>query len=309
MRKFIIDTDTASDDAVALIMALREPSVLVEAVTVVAGNVPLDKALRNALISVERAKTYNPPVYSGLSKPLIRKQYTAEFVHGQDGLGDVGYADPKIGAESEHAVDAMLRIIEENPDEIELITLGPLTNVAAAIIKAPETMKMLKGIYTMGGTLGFPGNVSVAAEFNIYVDAEAAEIVFNSGVPIHLSPFENCLGDFILSEAEFNEVMNCGSDIAKFSMECNRTVLDFSQRILGQAGITLADPATMGLVLYPECIKASFNAYICVETKSEITYGQIIYDFKGFLKRPNNATVFKEVDGKRLKEKMIELLK
>lgn len=308
MRKFIIDTDTASDDAVALIMALREPSVKVEAVTVVAGNVPLDKALRNALISVERADAYYPPVYTGLSKPLIRKQYTAEFVHGQDGLGDVGYADPKISAEAEHAVDAMLRIIEENPNEIELITLGPLTNVAAAVIKSPETMKKLKGIYTMGGTLGFPGNVSVAAEFNIYVDAEAAEIVFNSGVPIYLSPFENCLGDFIFTEEEFNNVMNSGSEIAKFSMECNRTVLVFSQKVLGQAGITLADPATMGLVLYPECIKESFNTYICVETKSEITYGQIIYDFKGFLKKPNNATVFKEVDGKKLKKKIIDLL-
>jgi purine nucleosidase len=184
MRKFIIDTDTASDDAVAIIMALREPSVKVEAVTVVAGNVPLDKAVRNALISIEKAETYQPPVYIGLSKPLIRKQYTAEYVHGEDGLGDVGYKDPVIKAEREHAVDALLRIIDENPGQLELITLGPLTNVAAAVIKSPETMKKLKGIYTMGGTLGFPGNVSVAAEFNIYVDAEAAEIVCNSGIPI-----------------------------------------------------------------------------------------------------------------------------
>lgn len=309
MRKFIIDTDTASDDAVAIIMALREPSVKVEAVTVVAGNVPLDKAVRNALISIEKAETYQPPVYIGLSKPLIRKQYTAEYVHGEDGLGDVGYKDPVIKAESEHAVDALLRIIDENPGQLELITLGPLTNVAAAVIKSPETMKKLKGIYTMGGTLGFPGNVSVAAEFNIYVDAEAAEIVFNSGIPIYLSPFENCLGDSIFSEEEFNSVMNCGSDISKFSMECNKTVLDFSQRILGQAGLTLADPSTMGLILYPECIEESFNTYICVETKSEITYGQIIYDFKGFMKRPNNATIFKEVNGKKLKGKIIELLK
>lgn len=309
MRRFIIDTDTASDDAVALIMALREPSVKVEAVTVVAGNVPLDKAVRNALISVERAQTYQPPVYAGLSKPLIREQYTAEFVHGEDGLGDVGYPDAKISIESEHAVDAMLRIIEENPYELELITLGPLTNVAAAVIKSPETMKKLKGIYTMGGTLGFPGNVSVAAEFNIYVDAEAAEIVFNSGVPIYLSPFENCLGDSIFTEEEFYNIMNCGSEIAKFSMECNRTVLTFAKDVLGQAGIVFADPSTMGLVLYPECIKESFQTYICVETKSEITYGQIIYDFKGFLKKPKNAIVFKEVDGKKLKEKMVQLLK
>src|SRR5690348_12215848 len=139
IRTFLIDTDTASDDAVALIMALRAPDVRVAAITVVAGNVPLDQATRNALYTAQLCAS-TVPVYSGAARPLLREPCHAQWFHGQDGLGDQGYPPPQRAAERVHAVDAMIQVIAANPG-IELVTLGPLTNVALALRRAPELVK------------------------------------------------------------------------------------------------------------------------------------------------------------------------
>ena len=152
MRKLWIDTDTASDDAVALLMALREPSVQVLGISVVMGNVSLERAVRNALISVERAGTYAPPVYAGANKPLYRDTDFAVVCHGVDGLSDRGYPDPAIQAAPGNAVDAMLDCARANPGEVELVTLGPLTNVALALGKYGTLGKLLKRIVIMGGS-------------------------------------------------------------------------------------------------------------------------------------------------------------
>ncbi|MBQ3487562.1 MAG: nucleoside hydrolase, partial [Clostridia bacterium] len=181
MRKLWIDTDTASDDAVALLMALREPSVEVLGISVVMGNVSLERAVRNALISVERAGTYAPPVYAGARKPLYRDTDFAVVCHGVDGLSDRGYPDPILQAAAGNAVDAMLDCARKHPGQVELVTLGPLTNVAAAAFKDPERFKCFRSITVMGGALRMPGNWSPVAEFNIIVDPEAAEAVFHAG--------------------------------------------------------------------------------------------------------------------------------
>ena len=138
MRKFIIDTDTASDDVIAIITALREPSIEVLALTVVAGNVGLEQSIQNALTAIKVADTYQPAVYGGMSKPLFRNLFTAADVHGEDGLGNMFLPKSNIPIESEHAMDALIRLIEEHPYEIELITLGPLTNIAMAALKAQK---------------------------------------------------------------------------------------------------------------------------------------------------------------------------
>lgn len=160
MRKLWIDTDTASDDAVALLMALREPTVQVLGIGVVMGNVSLERAIRNALISVERAGTYAPPVYAGAKKPLYRDTDFAVVCHGVDGLSDRGYGDPTLTAATGNAVDAMLQCARENPGEVELVTLGPLTNVAVAAFKDPEGFRCFKSVTIMGGALRMPGNWS-----------------------------------------------------------------------------------------------------------------------------------------------------
>ncbi len=183
-RTLLIDTDTASDDAVALIMALRSPEVRVAAITVVAGNVPVAQATSNALFTAELCGS-NVPVYSGAEAPLLRKLVIADWFHGADGLGDHGYRPAKRRAEPGHAVDALIKTVHENPG-IEIVTLGPLTNVAMALLREPKLAASVKRCVVMGGAPCCEGNVTPAAEFNIWVDPEAARIVFRSGLPLEL---------------------------------------------------------------------------------------------------------------------------
>ena len=172
MRRFLIDTDTASDDAVALVMAMRAPDVRVEAITVVSGNVPLKQATENALYTVELCGA-DVPVFRGADRPLMREPAHADWFHGADGFGNQNYPPAKIRPQKEHAVDALMHIIGENPG-IELVTLGPLTNVAIAISRSPGIVKNISRCIVMGGNPCCEGNVTPAAEYNIWCDPEAA---------------------------------------------------------------------------------------------------------------------------------------
>ncbi len=177
-RTFLIDTDTASDDAVALIMALRAPDVRVAAITVVAGNVDVQQATRNALYTAELCGV-KVPVYSGAARPLLRPYQNATWFHGRDGLGDHNYPAPRQSAQAKHAVDAIIETVEANPG-IVLVTLGPLTNVALAISRKPEIAAKVSRCVVMGGAPCCEGNVTPAAEYNVWVDPEAASIVMRS---------------------------------------------------------------------------------------------------------------------------------
>lgn len=172
MRHILIDTDTGSDDVWAIIAALRATEdVHVDAITVVCGNVPLEICVKNALIATEVADTYFPPVYSGMSRPIVKeKLFSADYVHGSDGLGEMNLPYPAHQPEKQHAVDALVEHIMASDGELELITLGPLTNVAMAYLKEPAIAKKLKKLWIMGGTGYDQGNATPAAEFNVYVD-------------------------------------------------------------------------------------------------------------------------------------------
>src|SRR5215471_13116670 len=193
MRTLLIDTDTASDDAVALIMALRSNKLRVAAITVVAGNVPVDQATSNALFTAELCGS-SVPIYSGADAPLLRKLEPANWFHGQDGLGDHGYKPTRKRAERGNGVDAMIETILNNPG-IELVTLGPLTNVAIAVLRQAKIVDNVKRCVVMGGAPCCVGNVTPAAEFNIWVDPEAARIVFRSGLPIEMVGWQLCRGN------------------------------------------------------------------------------------------------------------------
>ena len=183
-RAFLIDTDTASDDAVALIMALRAPDVRVVAITTVAGNVPLEQSTRNALYTVELCGS-DVPVYAGAARPLLRTYENATWFHGMDGLGDHNYPVPRRSSEKLHAVDAIIQIVEANPGLV-MVTLAPLTNVALALAKKPSIAKKVGRCVVMGGAPCCEGNVTPAAEYNIWVDPEAARMVVRSGLPLEL---------------------------------------------------------------------------------------------------------------------------
>ena len=213
MRHFLIDTDTASDDAVALIMALRAPDVQVDAITVVAGNVGLEQATRNALYTAELCAS-DVPVHRGAARPLLREIQHAQWFHGRDGLGDQGYPPPKRAAESNHAVDAIAEVISANPG-IVLVTLGPLTNIALAVSRHPSLVANVSRCVIMGGNTCTEGNVTPAAEFNMWVDPEAARIVLHSGLPIELVGWHLCRGEANLLASDIDRVLGIGTPLAR----------------------------------------------------------------------------------------------
>ena len=287
MRKFIIDTDTASDDVIAIITALREPSIDVLALTVVAGNIRIDQAVQNALVAIDVANTYQPRVYKGMGKPLFRDLFTADDVHGADGLGNMFLNIPDIPVESEHAIDALIRLIEENPYEIELVTLGPLTNIAMAALKAPETMNKLKSITLMAGTGLGAGNTTETAEFNVYVDSEALAIVLNLEVPKLFVGWDVIEKRSFITEKDLNDLKNSQSDTAKFAVRCTESLYEYCKK-LGLNGFELADPTAMICAIWPEVMTKCINAYATVETKKDENYGQIFLDQQS--STPNSVT-------------------
>ncbi|SHE37288.1 purine nucleosidase [Seinonella peptonophila] len=315
MRKIIIDTDTGSDDAVALIMALKSTKVDVLAITTVCGNVPLDLATKNALMTVEITNAQKPPIYRGAAKPLMRDLVTATNVHGEDGMGDCDLINPTILPETKHAVDAILDIIANNPGEIEIVTIGPVTNIALAILKAPEIMKKVKHIYSMG-TSGFgPGNTTPVAEFNVYVDAEAYRIMLNSGIPITIIGFDLCLGDAALNKDDIDVLLASGKKEAEFSVKCNRSLLEYNLQRNNEHIVDLPDAVAMGILLWDDIVLEDKLCYCYVCTTEEATYGQVIINdgsklaiSDGFGRNSSNATICKTIDNQLFKERLLELL-
>ena len=290
MRTLLIDTDTASDDAVALIMALRSKQVRVAAITVVAGNCPLAQATSNALYTAELCAS-DVPIYSGAESPLLRKLVLADWFHGQDGLGDHGYKPAQKRAESANAVDAMIETIRRNPG-IEVVTLGPLTNVALAILRDPKVVDNVKRCIVMGGAPCCVGNVTPAAEFNIWVDAEAARIVFRSGLAIEMVGWHLCRGNAVLNEADIDRVLKLRNPIAEFAVRCNSVAAQAFLRQTGEKGISLPDPVCMGIALDPSLCASSGSHYVEVEIQSELTRGMTVVDHLNVATDPRNRDVW-----------------
>lgn len=316
MRRIIIDTDTGADDAVALIMALKSKDVKVEAITTVAGNVPLDLATKNALMCIEVANGQTPPLYIGASKPLFRDLVNSFGVHGNDGMGDCDLIHPTLKAETGHAVDAIIEIVENYPNEIELVTIGPATNIALAILKAPETMKKVKHIYSMG-TAGFgPGNTTPVAEFNVYVDADAYSIMLKAGIPMTIIGFDLCGGDAAFNKEELDFLASCDSPQADFITKCTNNLLKYNLKLTGDHIVDLADAIAMGVVLWgDEIVTESKECYCYTCTQEEAAYGQVILHDGSeycisdtFWKYTPNATVIKTLNNKLYKEKLIDII-
>jgi purine nucleosidase len=273
----LIDTDTASDDAVALIMALRHPDVRVVAITVVSGNVPLSQGLVNALYTVKICDA-NVPVFAGCDRPLTREPAHAEWFHGRDGLGDMNYPPASQKSESLHAADAMIKLIRSNPG-IVLMTLGPLTNVAEALRRDPEIAGFVRRCVVMGGNPCCEGNVTPAAEYNIWCDPEAAQIVFRSGMPIELVGWQLCRGEAALNEQDIQHVRSIDTELADFTIDCNRVAMKAYERQTGEIGIALPDPVAMAVALEPEEIVVEQSKHVVeIETVSELTRGMTVVD-------------------------------
>jgi purine nucleosidase len=292
-RAFLIDTDVASDDAVALIMALRASDVRVVAITTVAGNVEVEQATRNALYTVELCGA-SVPVFGGADKPLKRVHQSATWFHGRDGLGDHGYPAPRQKPEKLPAVDAIIDAIDANPG-IVVVTLGPLTNLALALTRKPGIAAQVGRCVVMGGAPCCEGNVTPAAEYNIWVDPEAARIVMLSGIPIELIGWQTCRGDAVLSEADITRVLGFNTPVARFAIECNSRAREAYKEQTGEDGISLPDPVAMSIALDPTIGNQWSDHYVDVETRSELTRGMTVVDRLNVAADERNQAVWAEV--------------
>ena len=297
-RRFVIDTDTASDDAVALVLALTEPSISVEAVTVVAGNVPLERGVQNALYTREVCGS-TTPVYAGAGEPVHgRGLVTGETVHGTDGMGDIGL--PLGGREPDDgdAVGVLVELAHSYPDELTLVTLGPLTNVALALRKDPSIARLYQRVVVMGGTGDHSGNMTPAAEFNIYVDPEAAAEVFASGTALEMVGWDVSRKHAVLSPAEMESVRGTGR-LGVFCMDIQAQLLRFCREVTRVPGIDLPDPVAVAYAIDPTIARSARRAFVAVETVGTHTRGMTVVDALGLTGNEPNALVVDAADHNR----------
>ncbi len=248
----------------------KRTQVRVLAITTVAGNVDVQQATRNALYTAEICGS-NVPVFMGAQEPLNRPHQSAHWFHGRDGLGDHGYPPPKRSHEKLPALEAIISTIECHPGLI-LVTLGPLTNVALALQLDPSIATKVGRCVIMGGAPCCEGNVTPAAEYNIWCDPEAAQIVFRSGLPIELVGWHLCRGEAALNPDDIKHVLSFGTPQARFAIECN------SRAQAGEHGISLPDPVAMAVALDPTIVTKQSEHYVDVETSSDLTLGMTVVD-------------------------------
>jgi purine nucleosidase len=299
---FLIDTDTASDDAVALIMALRSPHTEVLAITTVAGNVNVHQATRNALYTAELCNSQTP-VFTGAEKPLTRQHASADWFHGRDGLGDHGYQPPRRVPEKQNATDAIIDAVTSHPGLV-LVTLGPLTNIAIALQKNSAIVGNVSRCVIMGGAPCCEGNVTPAAEYNIWCDPEAARIVARSGLPIELVGWHLCRGAAVINPSDIQHVLSLGNPVAKFAIECNRRAQEAFLEQTGEHGISLPDPVAMAVALDPSIVTSQSEHFMDVETESELTRGMTVVDRLNVAQDERNREVWSPLFAAKRKAKI-----
>jgi purine nucleosidase len=295
VRKIIIDTDPGQDDAVAILLALASPELDVVGIVAVAGNVPLALTEKNARKICELAGRPDQKVYAGASRPLMRKLVTAEHVHGKTGLDGPDLPEPAMQLQAKNGVDFIIETIMAAKDgEITLCALGPLTNIALALVREPRIAPKAREIVLMGGGFFEGGNVTPVAEFNIYVDPEAAKTVFASGIPIVMHPLDvthRALTTRVRVEKFRSMGTLAGTAVAQ--------LLDFFERFdekkYGTDGGPLHDPNVIAYLLKPE-LYSGRHCNVEIETASELTLGMTVVDWWGVSGRKPNALVIRDVD-------------
>lgn len=276
-RRVILDTDPGIDDALAILLGLASPEIELVALSVVHGNCPRADALRNALAVLALAQAPHVPVAVGCVRPLLREPFMAQDVHGDAGLGYATLPPAPFGPIDEHAVDLLIREIMAAPGEITLCAIGPLTNVALALRKVPELAQHVRELIFMGGAFRVEGNATPLAEFNVYADPHAAQIVFSSGMPITVMPWDITKQVRILP-ADLERLLAAGGPIPPFVAAATRFYMEFHAERLGYAGCAINDPAALVLAWLPEL--ATYTPLAAsVEIISELTMGQTVGDF------------------------------
>lgn len=291
-RRFLVDTDTASDDAVALIMALRDPSITVEAITVVAGNVPLDQGVQNALYTAELCEAV-VPIHGGRAAPLMRPLETAQTVHGQDGMGDIGLPLAGRTPAGNDAVSVMVDTVMGSPGEITLVTLGPLTNLAVAVLSAPDLAAAVEHCFVMGGVGAGVGNTTPLAEYNLWADPEAARVVFRSGMPMTMIGWDISVASATFGPDDAAQLRRIGP-LAEFSVDIQAVLDVFARETSGIGGFDLPDPIAMAVALEPSIARAErYHVDVLIGDGPE--RGRDVIDWHGTTGEEPNVDVVRHV--------------
>ncbi|MBB5058775.1 purine nucleosidase [Granulicella aggregans] len=295
-RSVIFDTDPSPDDAVAFLAALVSPDELeVLAITTVAGNVPVELTTRNALKALELARRTDVPVYAGAAAPLVRKLITAEHVHGRTGFDGYDLPAPTKLPQASFAPDAIVELVMSRPSgAVTLCCLAPLTNVALAMAREPRLAQHLAGIVLMGGSMSEAGNITPAAEFNFYVDPEAAARVFSSGASITMIPLD-CTHQALITDARLEILRSAGTPVGTAFYH----LLEFNKRFdrskYGWPGGPLHDATVTAYLLQPNLFDGR-HVHVEIECSSQLTLGASVVDWWSVAGKPANATVLRTID-------------
>ncbi len=295
-RKIIIDTDPGQDDAVAILLALASPAeIAVLGITAVAGNVPLPLTEKNTRIVCELAGRPDVKVFAGCDAPLSRPLVTAEHVHGKTGLDGPQMADPTMPLQDQHAVDFIIQTLREEPaGTVTLVPVGPLTNIATAFQRAPDIIPRVQEIVLMGGAYFEVGNITPAAEFNIYVDPEAAKIVFDAGVPLVVMPLD-VTHKALTTKTRIDAFRAMGTKVGDMVAAWTDFFERFDMEKYGSEGAPLHDPCTIAYLIQPQLFSGR-QINVEIETSSELTLGMTVADWWGITDRPKNALFIGDLD-------------
>jgi purine nucleosidase len=295
-RTIIIDTDPGQDDAIAILFALAANDQLdLRAITTVAGNVSVDLTSRNARIVRDWANRTDLPIYAGCPGPLVRELITAQHVHGKTGLEGVPLHEPKGELAEGHAVDFLIKTLRSTRERsITLCSIGPLTNLAATLIQAPDVKRGIKEVVMMGGAYFKRGNVTPTAEFNIYVDPHAATVVFESGLPITVLPLD-VTHKVLTTPARVEHLKNLGNQAGKLIAQVLASYERHNIEKFGCEGGPLHDPCVIGYLLEPSLFSGR-RVNVAIETRSDLTLGETVVDWNQVTQRAPNALWITEVD-------------
>ncbi|HID68143.1 MAG TPA: nucleoside hydrolase [Roseibacterium sp.] len=304
-RKIIIDTDPGQDDAVAILLALASPEVQVLGITAVAGNVPLELTAKNARIVCELAGRPDVKVFAGCDRPLRHALVTAEHVHGKTGLDGPVMPDPVMPLQDGHGVDFIIETLRTEPaDTVTLCPLGPLTNIATAFERAPDIVEKVQEIVLMGGAYFQVGNITPAAEFNIYVDPEAADIVFKSGRPITVMSLD-VTHKALTTAPRVQAFRDLGTKAGTMVAEWTDFFERFDKEKYGSAGAPLHDPCVIAYLIAPDLFKGRY-VNVAIETLSDLTRGMTVADWWGVTNRPRNALFMGDLDAEGFFELLVQ---
>lgn len=313
--RLIIDTDTAGDDVVSLLIGLLHPRLRLEAITLCAGNVEFGQQVENALYTVERAgRGGEVPVYVGCGRPLVGPWISADYVHGKDGMGNSHFPRARQRQERQHAVEALVERINAAPGELTILAQAPLTNIAMAVMRDPSIAGKVKALYVMGGSYLAPGNITAAAEYNFYIDPEAARIVFEAGFPLYMVGWEVAVRHGVFDDRDLKEIGGLGTDLAQFFLDVNRGVRAFNETV-GLAGTTHPDSIVCAMIVDPGIATGWRRCWVTVETRGEFTRGMSVVDPRqmpgreGWDEHRPNAWVCEGADKVRFKSLLAEILR